>query len=185
MREAKPGLLAALTAAFCLCFAAPLAEARPRPAGHHHSNFTANKTFGLGIILGEPSGLSGKYFVAPDGAIDFAVGYVGCCRYDAEGFYLHVDYLWHPISLVSAPAFELPFYVGVGGLFWDAHNPRYTGYDQAIGVRVPFGLAFDFNNVPLDIFIQVVPTIDFFHNFTNHGVGFPFDFSVGVRYWFS
>jgi hypothetical protein len=56
---------------------------------------------------------------------------------------------------------------------------------SAFGVRVPIGIDFDFNNVPLDIFVQAVPTLDFFRDFNGHSVGLDFDFSVGVRYWFS
>ena len=86
--------------------------------------------------------------------------------------------------------FELPFYIGVGGRFWDFGyncNPNGTVCTDAtaFGIRVPFGIDFDFNNVPLDIFLQVVPTLDFFHDYAPHGVGFDFDFSVGARYWFS
>jgi hypothetical protein len=37
--------------------------------------FEANKTFGLGIELGEPSGLTGKLFVSPKAELDFGIGY--------------------------------------------------------------------------------------------------------------
>ena len=53
------------------------------------------------------------------------------------------------------------------------------------GIRVPIGLDFDLNNVPLDFFVQVVPTLDFFHNYDPHTVYLDVDFSVGIRYWFS
>jgi hypothetical protein len=191
MRDAKPAAL--LLAALMVTTAAmPLAEARPRPAGRTKSNFEANKTFGLGIMLGGPSGLSGKYFVGPSTAIDFGVGYHGCCRYrNHGGLHLHADYLWHPVSLVSAEAFELPFYVGVGGRFWDwDHDNDYDG--EAIGVRVPFGLAFDFNEVPIDIFVELVPVLDFFFGADCgpgddycDGVNFDIMAAIGFRYYFS
>lgn len=53
-------LLLASFAAALLCTAA---EARPRPQGHIPGRaFEANKTFGLGLELGAPIGLTGKWF---------------------------------------------------------------------------------------------------------------------------
>jgi hypothetical protein len=190
MREAKPAaLLLAAMLVFAAVAAPSPAEARPRPAGkHHQSNFEANKTFGLGIILGAPSGISGKYFVGPDTAIDFGVGFLGCCYHRGRGgVHLHGDFLWHPISLVSAEAFELPFYVGVGVRFWNFGDDRYAD-GSAFGVRVPFGLAFDFNNAPIDIFVELVPVFDLFFGYDCDGcnnAGFDFDGAIGFRYYFS
>ena len=50
------------TAAFALSlFAATTADARPRPAGRAlGSPYAANKTFGLGLELGNIEGLTGK-----------------------------------------------------------------------------------------------------------------------------
>lgn len=174
--------------------AATPADARPRPAGHGFSSsksFEANKTFGLGLELGEPSGINGKLFLSPSGALDFGLGYIYGNYYAGDGLHLYADYLWHPFVLTSADAFELPFYVGVGGRFWNfdygcdrfGNNCIYGG--SAFGVRVPIGLDFDFNNVPLDIFIQIVPTLDFFRNYRNHDVYLGFDASVGIRFWFN
>ena len=170
------------------------ADARPRPAGKRRtSNFQANKTFGLGIMLGSPTGLSGKYFTGPATAIDFGVGGIGCCR-GRSGIHLHADFLWHPISLVSDPAFELPFYVGVGGRFFNyewRHNDHYHD-GSAVGLRVPFGLAFDFNNVPLDIFVElalvfdfIVDNDDFDDDFHDGGLYVDLDGAIGARYYFN
>jgi hypothetical protein len=155
--------------------------------------FEANKKFGLGLELGYPTGLTGKVFVTPSGAIDFGVGYMYNDYYynDGAGFHAYADFLWHPVSLVHAAAFELPFYVGVGGRFWN-FNYCYMGLcdysGTAVGVRVPIGIAFDFNNTPLDIFIQVVPVLDFLSGdyYMRYGdrVRFNADFSAGIRFWF-
>ena len=161
-----------------------------RHRGHTHS-FQANKTFGLGLELGEPTGLNGKVFVSEAGALDFGVGYIYDTYYYGDGVHLYADYLWHPVSLVSAPAFELPFYVGVGLRYWDFHYCfmglcNYGG--SSVGIRVPLGIAFDFNNVPLDIFVQVVPVFDFvngdYYNRYRDRTHLGADLSVGIRYWF-
>src|SRR5690606_33708940 len=136
-------------------------DARPRPGGRiRGKQFTANKTFGLGLELGAPSGLTGKYFLSDSNALQFGLGgYRGYYR-DYYGYHLYLDYLWHPVSLASVSAFELPLFIGVGGKFWDFEDRRGRVYDDAIGfgIRVPVGIAFDFNNVPLDVFFQLVPS---------------------------
>lgn len=155
------------------------------------SSFEANKTFGLGIELGEPDGINGKVFLSPTGAIDFGLGYIYDHYYYGDGVHLYADYLWHPVSLASTPSFELPFYVGGGLRFWDFHY-CYMGVcdygGSSVGIRVPFGIAFDFNNVPLDIFLQLVPTLDFvsgdYYNRYGDRSHFGIDGSVGLRFWF-
>lgn len=165
-----------------------IADARPRPHGFGGKRFEANKTFGLGLELGEPTGLSGKLFLQPDQAIDFGVGDIYHHYYGGDGLHLYFDYLWHPVSLASTEAFELPFYVGIGGRTWFfdyACGPNTCNGAEAFGIRVPLGVSFDLNSVPLDIFIQLVPTLDFFRDYAPHNVYLDVDFSVGIRYWFS
>lgn len=169
-------------------FTFAMADARPRPGGSLGGRrFDANKTFGLGLELGEPTGITGKYFLSADRALDFGVGEI--YNYvDRTGIHIYADYLFHPVSLVSAEAFELPFYVGIGGRFWNFTDHPANGVDDsasAIGIRVPLGISFDFNSVPLDIFLQIVPVLDFYSGYAAHSVYLDFDVSVGVRYWFN
>lgn len=163
------------------------ADARPRPAGKSRGKkFQANKTFGLGIMLGAPSGLSGKYFYAADKAFDFGIGAIGYYR-GRDGIHLHFDHLWHPLSFTSTPAFELPLYIGVGARVFDFDDDRDNNdFDgTAIGVRVPVGIAFDFNNHPLDIFIEFVPVLDFINYDNDDDVDFDINVAVGIRYYFN
>src|SRR5215831_18324146 len=123
-------------------------EARPHPAEGGSSSFEANKTFGMGLELGEPFGLNGKWFYSSSRAIDFGIGDI-YDYYDYRGLYIYGDHLWHPVSLVSAAAFELPLYVGVGASLWHWDDYVYRGCPgacsgNALGVRVPVGITFDF-----------------------------------------
>jgi hypothetical protein len=198
MRDAKPvlrlllilGLAAGIVGVDAVVDTAS-AEARRRPAARKQSNFQANKTFGLGIMLGAPTGLSGKYYLGPDTALDFGIG--GLYGYHRRrGLHLHADYLWHPVSLVSADAFELPLYVGVGGRFfsWERYyrdDRRYYG-GSAVGVRVPVGIAFDFNDVPIDIFIELAFVVDFIVRSEYRDdpfLGFDVNPAIGFRYYFN
>ena len=164
-----------------------------RSGGGGGRGFVANKTFGLGLELGEPTGLNGKVFVSPSVALDFGAGYMYRHWYfhQAEGFHTYLDVLFHPVVLAHASGFELPFYIGVGGRFWSFHwcEGNVCGYPgQAFGIRIPVGIDFDFNNVPLDLFLQLVPVVDFvygdyYDRYPDRG-HFGLDFSVGLRYWF-
>ena len=151
-------------------------------------SYVSNGTFGLGLELGGPTGLNGKYFLSDSGALNFGLGAGGYSGYrygDRDGLHLYLDYLWHPVSLANPPQFQLPFYVGIGARFWSFDDDRFNDDGSAFGIRVPLGIAFDFNNVPLDIFIQLTPTLDFYRNYRDDDLGFWFDFSIGIRYWFN
>lgn len=175
------------TAALVLCLANP-ADARRRSFGGGGSNYTSNGKFGLGLELGAPSGLNGKYFLSPNTALNFGVGWLYDRYYrDGDGFHLYLDHLWHPVSLTENATFKLPFYVGVGGRFWnfrDCYRDNCGDRFSALGVRVPFGLAFDFNNVPLDIFVQITLVVDVFFGDYRDRFGPHFEGSIGIRYWF-
>jgi|HubBroStandDraft_6_1064221.scaffolds.fasta_scaffold36335_3 hypothetical protein len=151
------------------------------------SDYQSNGIFGLGLELVEPTGLTGKLFLTPSNAIDFGIGDLYHNYYvPGDGIHVYVDYLWHPFLITEVPAFKLPFYVGVGGRFWSADycgGPNCTA--DIFGIRVPIGVDFDFNEVPLDVFIQLVPTFDFYHDYNNRDFDLDIDFSIGIRYWFS
>jgi hypothetical protein len=161
-----------------------------RERGGGGSGFASDKTFGLALELGEPTGINGKYFLSDSGALDFGVGWIYRHYYYGDGMHIYGDYLWHPVSLASTQSFELPFYIGAGLRFWDFNYcDRNFCYDgNAVGIRVPVGISFDFNNAPLDIFIQLVPVIDFlggdYYMQYRDREHFGIDLSAGIRYWF-
>ena len=164
-----------------LCFGD--ADARGRRSGG--KRYVANGTFGAGLELGGPTGLNGKYFLSDTGALNFGIGVDGYAyRYHGrDGLHLYFDYLFHPVALASNETLQLPLYIGIGARIWSFDEDRYRDNILAFGIRVPFGIAFDFNNVPLDIFIQLTPVLDFYRDY-DRNAGFWFDFSAGIRYWF-
>jgi len=176
-----------------------VADARPRPSHAGRKRFESNKGFGLGLELGFPTALAGKYWLGEgsDRALQFGVGYLDY-YYDWRGFYAYVDYVFHLTSLVSTEAFELPFYIGVGGQFWSWTDYNYVGGfcnpnnycgGDALGVRVPIGIAFDFNNIPIDIFLQLIPNADIFFStpagYPHGALEFFIGGSAGIRYYFN
>src|SRR5262245_21090070 len=61
--------------------------------------------FGLGLIIGSPTGISGKVYFNKQNALDFAIG---AAFVNQRGFHIHADYLWHPVMLTQDDAFFLP-----------------------------------------------------------------------------
>lgn len=171
----KRNLIAVAIAVFTLT-AATAADARPRP--HSGGQFEANKTFGLGVMIGAPTAISGKYFLSRDTALDFGIGTY--YQYRGDGLHIHGDFLWHPVVIAKADAFWLPLYFGIGARFFDHRNNHVH-----IGPRVPVGISFDFQNVPLDVFLELafafdVIIIDRPNNDFRADVGL----ALGIRYWF-
>ncbi len=109
-----------------------------------------DRGFGLGVILGEPTGVSGKYWTSSSNAVD---GGLAWSFRHAGFFHVHADYLWHfPLRTETAERFT--FYTGVGGrLGVDSH-------EALLGVRVVGGFAFWPRGTPLDIFVEIAPVID-------------------------
>ncbi len=125
--------------------------------------------FGLGLIVGEPTGLSGKYWINPWTAIDGAFAW----SIDKKsGVHLHSDYLWHDYRIISVIKGKLPIYYGVGARIVFAT-------DNIFGVRGVAGLNYIFDGTPLDIFIELVPILDIAPK-----VGFDFNGAIGIRYYF-
>jgi len=132
---------------------------------------TGSRNFGLGIILGEPTGISGKLWISGRSAVDGAAAWsLG----NNEALHLHADYLLHNFTLIKVEKGRLPFYYGIGGRI------RFADVgDDHIGVRVPLGLAYLFEGAPLDIFLEIVPILDLAPD-----TDFDLNGALGVRFFF-
>jgi hypothetical protein len=155
--------------------AAP-AEAAPAEPPVEAGRPTEKGTLGVGLILGEPTGIAAKLYLSDDRAIQGAVG----ASFIAYGYQLHVDYVLHPWILQDRDTFVLPVYVGPGVRFVD-YAARGQDSHFAIGVRAVGGLLFDFKNVPLDVFVEVAGVLEY--DFSE-GVEVALNVGAGVRYYF-
>lgn len=128
--------------------------------------------FGVGILLGEPTGLSAKYWLNDTVAIDGAAGW---SYYDNSQFYLHSDLLFHNFDLIPVSKGKMGVYLGGGAFvrFRDEHH------DNEAGVRVPVGLDYLFENAPVDIFVEFAPGMDL-----TPSTRADFSGGIGIRYWF-
>lgn len=134
------------------------------------ANFAQNKHVGVGIIVGEPTGLSFKYWTSSTTAFDAALAW---SFIDGGAFHIHADYIFHNFNLIRISEGKLPFYYGIGGRIKTADKFRF-------GVRVPLGLAYMFNTAPVDIFLEVVPILDLAPK-----TDFKINAAIGARYFFN
>jgi hypothetical protein len=134
-------------------------------------------TLGVGIILGEPTGISAKLYLKDDQAIQGAVGFA----FYGGGIHVHADYVFHPFILQDKESLVLPFYVGPGVRVIDYRSGRDSAY-FALGLRAVAGILFDFKEVPLDAFLEVGGVLEY--GFSGHGGDFALNLGAGARYYF-
>jgi hypothetical protein len=117
-------------------------DEEPAPSGSYHG------PFGLGIVLGEPTGITGKVLFGHYNGIQLHVGY----GYEPRGrLVICGDYLFHFMNAIPPieRAGRLAPYIGIGGRLGVRDD------NALLGVRVPFGLAFFLNSAPFEIFVEI------------------------------
>jgi hypothetical protein len=132
----------------------------------------ADGDIGLGIIAGEPTGLSLKMWVGDRDAVDVAVGW----SLGEEGwFYGHCDYLhhWYDLDPEEVEG-TLPYYVGIG-----CRIRLRDGDNSKLGIRIPIGLDYVFPDKRFDVFMEVAPILNLIPE-----TEFDWSGGIGVRYWF-
>lgn len=127
------------------------------------------KGLGIGVILGEPTGISLKLWNSRTTAIDAAAAW----SFKEEGkLHLHMDYLFHNFKLLKARNGKSPLYYGIGGRVKFEEETR-------VGVRFPVGICYILRETPIDIFFEIVPLLEL-----TPETELNFNASIGVRYFF-
>lgn len=128
-----------------------------------------DRGFGLGVMLGEPTGITGKYWIdgkkAIDGAVAWSFG-------DESAFHLHGDFLFHTSNLVKEEASKLLAYYGIGG------RVKFADESKA-GVRIPLGLNYIPSTAPVDVFFEIVPILNLAPS-----TDLNLNAALGIRYFF-
>lgn len=139
----------------------------------------AAEGWGLGIILGIPTGVSAAY--RPKGRAHYAAALAW--SFDKGTLHTHIDAYLTVIDLRTeeVPDMRFPIYVGVGPRMRIGDSP-YTEEDEGLfdlGVRIPFGMSFVHDDVPLEAFLEVAPGIGIYPS--TRAI---FDVALGGRYYF-
>ncbi len=136
-------------------------------------------TFGLGLIVGLPTGISAKLYLKDDEAVQGAIG----VNFISGGVHVQGDYVFHPYILQDKEQFTMPLYVGPGARFVQYREGRDGDNYLAIGVRGVAGLLFDFKELPLDVFLEAAFVLEY--GFADDaGLGATLDVGAGARYYF-
>jgi hypothetical protein len=141
----------------------------------------AEDGFGLGVILGEPTGISVKKWITNEHAVDGAAAWSFS---ENDSFQLHADYLIHNFGILKPGDIggRLPLYCGVGARIklesHDNENGR-NNHDELLGVRIPFGISYIFANAPVDLFAEIVPILDLVPD-----TDFELNGAIGARFYF-
>lgn len=132
------------------------------------SGFAQSSGLGVGLVVGEPTGFSAKYWMSQTTALDGAVAW----SFQNNGsFYLHADFLNHYFDIIQMESGKMPLYWGFGAKVVLANDP-------VLGAHVPLGIAYLFENAPLDIFLEVRPGLNIFPS-----TQFDMTGGIGVRYY--
>jgi hypothetical protein len=128
--------------------------------------------FGLGVILGDPTGLSWKVWTGSKTAFAGAAAWSLGRR---DFFHPHVDYLFHKENLIRVSKGRLPFYYGVGVRFLFREDDQ----SDKVGIRFPLGLEYLFVSPSLGVFLEFVPIFDL-----SPKTAVDLNGAIGVRYYF-
>lgn len=127
--------------------------------------------FGLGLELGDPGswGASGKIWLDDTNAFQPVV------KLGASSAILQLDYLYHNYTIIHPKKGKLPLYIGFGG-------DLALQSTVAVAPRGVVGISYIFDNpnVPVDIYVQVAPTLWLYTG----GTQFDVYGELGSRYYF-
>jgi hypothetical protein len=130
----------------------------------------ANGNTGVGIIIGEPTGICAVKKMSDTNSLAAALAW----SLDGKSsLHLHADYLFHRNDLLP-----LPFYYGIGGRVKLVEDNKNDETDAYIGLRVPLGVTYLFPDFPIDCFLEIVPLFDLLP-----GTGLDLNAAIGIRYY--
>ncbi len=153
------------------------AEAKPPAKG------SGAGPLGIGVILGEPTGLTGKFWRDGSSAYDLGIAW---SFNDFLLIYGDILFHWSELPLRTSRDREFRPYIG-GGLVLlistedNRKDERYFTDDGSVGLgfRVPLGIEWRPRDVPVGVFGELVPGIGLVPSTFGFIQG-----GIGIRYYF-
>ncbi|HDS02687.1 MAG TPA: hypothetical protein ENN72_03150 [Firmicutes bacterium] len=125
--------------------------------------------FGIGFVLGEPTGVTVKYWNSEKSAFDGAIAW----SFSGEKkLHLHADYLVHSLNAYTIDKAPFHLYYGIGVRIKFSDKTR-------LGSRIPLGTSYTPTSAPLEIFCEVIPLLDLVPD-----TDFQLNAGLGLRYYF-
>jgi hypothetical protein len=161
-RMQRPWKSLTLTALLALASAAGAAPTSP--------SSPTTEGFGIGVVIGEPSGITASLPVGANNAFNLTAGY-GLSHHGGN-LTLLGNYVWHQRDLITVDAGKISLYYGPGARVLLARNSE-------VGLGVTLGIDYLFEGAPLQAYLEVCPGINVVPNTeTNATAG------IGLRYFF-
>jgi hypothetical protein len=153
------------------------------------------RKYGAGVVVGDPTGLSGKIWLTNVNAIDlgfgaYGYGYRGGCFRDVDGraicdrgwgqriLSINADYLWES-KILEGSAAQLDWHIGGGARALFVNDPCAADC-TLVGARAPIGLDLAFARPSfLEIFLEVAPAF-----YLVPAAFFGFEGGLGARAYF-
>lgn len=137
-----------------------------------------NSGWGIGIIIGSPTGLTAKYLFNDHSA--FAIN-AGWSFYPAVGIHLTGDYQFLFPGVIKSEEGEaikdLAPYLGIGGRFRVKEKEETDETDFHVGLRIGGGIEYRIRR--FGIFLEIYPVVDLIP-----GTGFDVEGGLGFRFYF-
>lgn len=130
--------------------------------------------FGVGARIGVPTGLSVKFWNDPNRSLDISAAWSTGHSDNVSRLLLQADYVFYNYDALDLDLenIDAPLYYGLGAQIR-------TGQDSETGIRIPIGIDFIFQEAPLDMFIEIAPTVNLFPS-----TWFEVNGGVGIHYFF-
>ena len=156
MKTIKKSFLLTLTIAFIGLFTAT----------SNAQDTNGGKT-GLGVMIGEPTGITLKSWTNEKNAFDVGLAW---SLSGTDDIYVHADYQWHkPLDVEKG---NLSFFYGLGAR-------AIFSNDTFFGARIPLGLSYLAPEAPLEFYLEVAPVINLIPDTDGDADG-----GIGIRYYF-
>jgi hypothetical protein len=138
----------------------------------------ARADFGIGLFLGEPTGLDLKLGLGNRSSLDLLFGWHEL-DYD-NSHYVHVTYLLTPV-VSEGRSVVVPLRIGIGLALAD--DAAFHSLHAA--VRLPLELGLRFRSVPLEIYGEVSFLVWFGRGYCGADTAcFDLDGGLGIRFYF-
>jgi hypothetical protein len=138
------------------------------------SSVSNAEIFGIGAVIGDPTGVSAKMWLDKTTAIDgaFAWSMAGQNAIHVQG-----DYLIHQLSFFHLGKLPMNLYYGAGARISSYSGKSKTGL--GLGARAPLGMAYEFKKPSVELFAEVALILEL----TPSTEGL-FNIGIGGRYYF-
>ena len=137
----------------------------------------AQADVGLGVFVGEPTGLDLKIGLSPRGGLDLLFGWD--TYHDNRDHYAHVTYL-ATLLVGHGESVNVPLRLGIGGAIYDDGS-----FDRGtnLAVRVPLQLGLRFRSAPIELYGEVALKLTFVDEHSNND-DVDLDGGIGFRIYF-